>query len=442
MDKTAIQTGNPVPKASETGMQTGPPPLSTSGTITGTKAAKQPKPLAYQILERLADLRITVTLFALALVLVFWGTLAQVDNGVWTVVKQYFRSAYVLVPLKVVLFNAVRSSDVVVPFPGGWLIGGAMLVNLLAAHAIRFKLAWNRSGIILIHAGIIVMMLGELVTGLYAVEGQMVIQIGETGNTVIDARNAELAVILNTADPKKDDVVVVPGRFLQTSAALDNEKVPFKVEVIQYMANSKLVDVAKNLNMHNPADKGFGRSHIAVEVPEVSGVDPNARFDQPSAYMKLFTREGKAMGTWLFTTLIEPPQWIAVDGKKYQVVLRFKQTTRDFKFRLTDFQHKVFPGTNTPKDFHSFVEIVDKDQPNDRPVEIFMNHPLYYRGETFYQSSWTTDPRTEKANGTILSVVRNPGWLMPYFSCAIVGAGLLIHFGLTLYRFVDRRIVR
>jgi hypothetical protein len=446
MDQTGIQSGSAMPKASETGVQTGPPPIGTNGTITaakepGAKPVKQPKHPAYQVLEWLADLRITVTLFALALVLVFWGTLAQVDNGVWTVVKQYFRSAIVLVPLKVVLFNGVKNSDIVIPFPGGWLIGGVMLVNLLAAHAIRFKLAWNRSGILLIHAGIIVMMFGELITGLYAIEGQMVIQIGESGNTVIDARNSELAIIHNTLrEPKKDDVVMVPGRFLKTGASLDDDRVPFKMEVIQFMVNSKLVDVAKNPNMHNPADKGFAKSHIAVEQPEVSGVDPNARFDQPSAYIKLFTRDGKEMGTWLFTSLIEHPQWIAVAGKKYQVVLRFKQTTRDFKIHLTDFQHQVFPGTNTPKDFHSFVEIVDKDQ--GRPVEIYMNHPLYYRGETFYQSSWTTDPRTGVANGTILSVVRNPGWLMPYFSCAIVGVGLLIHFGLTLYRFVDRRIVR
>jgi hypothetical protein len=75
-------------------------------------------------------------------------------------------------------------------------------------------------------------------------------------------------------------------------------------------------------------------------------------------------------------------------------------------------------------------------------VEIYMNAPLYYRGETFYQSSWTTDPRTGKADGTILQAVRNPGWLLPYLSCAIVGLGMLVHFGLTLFRFVDRRIVR
>ena len=55
-----------------------------------------------RILTRLADLRITVTLFALSLFLVFYGTLAQVDKGVWTVVSEYFRSPVVWIPLKTV----------------------------------------------------------------------------------------------------------------------------------------------------------------------------------------------------------------------------------------------------------------------------------------------------------------------------------------------------
>ena len=50
------------------------------------------------------------------------------------------------------------------PFPGGWLLGSVLLVNLLAAHAIRFKLSWKRSGILLLHAGIILMMIGEFIT--------------------------------------------------------------------------------------------------------------------------------------------------------------------------------------------------------------------------------------------------------------------------------------
>jgi hypothetical protein len=443
MDQTGIKPGSTGPKVSETGVSSGPPPIATNGTFTEAPAVrprleKKPVHPVHQLLIWLADLRITVVLFALALVLVFWGTLAQVDNGVWTVVQKYFRSAIVLVPLRVVLFLSVSDTKTVVPFPGGWLIGGAMLINLLAAHAIRFKLTWNRSGILLIHAGIIVMMLGELITGLYAVEGQIIIPIGGTENKVVDARTAELAIIRRVEDDvKKDEVVTVPGRLMQTGADIEDEKVPFRIVVIQYMANSKL----RNQRNNDRATRGFGRFHVADEVPEVSGVDPTQKVDFPSAYVQLFDRAGEDKGLWLVSTHFANPQWIKIEGKEYQILLRFKQTSRDFKIHLTKFEHKKFEGTNTPKDFHSYIHLSDPDNGVERDVEIWMNHPLYYRGETFYQSSWTTD-ENEKATGTILQVVRNPGWLLPYLSCAIVGIGMLIHFGITLYRFVDRRIVR
>src|SRR5207245_6626871 len=91
------------------------------------------------------------------------------------------------------------------PFPGGWLLGGLLLANRLAAHSVRFKLTWKRSGILLIHAGLVVMMLSELVTGLFAVESRMTIEEGQSINYVEDARANELAII-SRADAKKDDV--------------------------------------------------------------------------------------------------------------------------------------------------------------------------------------------------------------------------------------------
>lgn len=431
MEQTALKPGMP-PQGPSTGIQElnpGPP-----------RPAAEPKPPALRVLEAVADLRITVFLFALAMIIVFWGTLAQTDNGVWTVVNKYFRSFYVWVPLKVVCFNAINDTKNAIPFPGGWLIGAAMFANLLAAHAVRFKVSWGRSGIFLIHAGIIVMMVGELITGIYAIEGSIVIPVGQSSNTVIHPRESELAIVRSVKDnPKKDDVVTIPSRFLTPGAAIEHPEVPFKIQVVEYMTNSKLL-IRKNTK----ATRGFGKEHLAVEEPEVSGVDPNQRHDTPSAYLKLTSRDGADLGTWLFSTHPGADvQWIKLekDGEPFQVALRFKQQTRDFTFHLTKFTHDVYPGTNTPKDFHSYITILDPLEKEDRKVEIYMNAPLYYRGETFYQQSWTTDFEG-KANGTVLQVVRNPGWLLPYLSCGIVGFGMLIHFGLTLYRFVDRRIVR
>jgi ResB-like family len=397
------------------------------------------KQLAWQGLQRLASLRITVVLFVLSLLLVFWGTLAQADLGVWTVVNRYFRSFFVWIPFKVVFFNAVENTTDVIPFPGGLLLGGAMLINLLAAHAVRFKLSWSRAGILLIHAGIIIMMLGEVVTYLFADEGNMIIQEGHTVNHVIHARQAELAVI-RTVDAIKDDVVVVPSSILRTDAKIQDSRLPFTIEVLDYMVNSKLVNPLPGRNV---ANKGLGLSDMAQSVPEVSGVDPKQQHDIPSTYVRL-RRDGHDLGTWLlsswFSDYMGLIQEVIVDGKTYQIALRYKQSYRPYSMHLTKFKHDVYPGTETPKDYHAYIHLNDPANGVDRDVEIYMNAPLRYRGETFYQSGVNTDVQGNVS--TTLQVVRNPGWLMPYISCGVVGIGLLIHFGLTLYRFIDRRIVR
>src|SRR5262245_61634131 len=196
--------------------------------------------------ETAGSLRITVVLFALSILLVVFGTLAQVHLGTWNAVNVYFRTGFVWVPLQIFF-----PRDVVVsgsfPFPGGWLLGGLMLVNLLAAHAIRFKVSWKRSGILMIHAGLIVLMLSELVTGLAAVEGHMMITEGQSSNFVQIHHEWELAFV-NTADPSVDDTVVVPDRFLRPGEVVRNDLLPCDIEVIRYMVNSDLVPASADMS--------------------------------------------------------------------------------------------------------------------------------------------------------------------------------------------------
>jgi hypothetical protein len=39
---------------------------------------------------------------------------------------------------------------------------------------------------------------------------------------------------------------------------------------------------------------------------------------------------------------------------------------------------------------------------------------------------------------SILQVVQNPGWLIPYISCLLVTVGLLVHFSISLRRGLRR----
>jgi hypothetical protein len=53
---------------------------------------------------------------------------------------------------------------------------------------------------------------------------------------------------------------------------------------------------------------------------------------------------------------------------------------------------------------------------------------------TFYQAGFENNDRT-----TVLQVVRNPSWALPYVACALMTLGLLFQFSLHLAKFVARR---
>lgn len=414
------------------------PPLKTTAAVP--KARRAARGPFQQALWVFASLRLTVVLFALALVLVFCGTLAQVDMGIWTAVNEYFRSAYVWIPLQLfVHFGQVFfgvSKDAHLPgsflFPGGWLIGGLLLANLLAAHAVRFQLSWKRSGILVLHAGLVTLMLSELVTGLFAIEGNMTIVQSGSSNFVEESRANELAII-DSSNPQFDTVAVIPDRFLKKPGLIHNDTLPVDVDVIRYMRNSGLADKMPS-GAHNPATTGEGRSVFAVERPEGNGTDPEQKVDAPSAYVMFKKRgTGEPLGTYLVSLWLNP-QPLTVDGKTYEVALRFKRTYKPYTIHLIKFSHDLFVGTDKPKNFSSLVRLDDPTRDEHREVLIYMNEPLRYRGETFYQSSFLPGDK-----GTVLQVVRNPGWLMPYIACTMVSVGMIFHFGLHLIGFLRRR---
>jgi hypothetical protein len=441
--------GEPVVPASA--IQTAPQEAAPSSSAIKAARPVAPRPILkkprsragqiiHQALSPIASLRLTVVLFALALLLIFFGTLAQMDQGIYTVLKTYFRSGIAWIPWQLfVRFGQVFfgvSPDAVVrgsfPFPGGWAIGTLLLVNLLAAHAVRFKLSWKRSGVLILHSGLIVLMLGELVAGVFQVEGRMTIQEGTSKNYTEDYHKVELAFV-DPSDPRQDRVVVVPGSILMKGGDSQHDLLPFDVTVERYMANSAPAE--PDSGEANPATSGDGLRLLAVERPPVSGT--GSEIDMPAAYVTLKERDsGRSLGTYMLAVWhSHRPQTVRAGGKSYQVALRFERAYRPYSLHLIRFSFDRYKGTELARNYSSLVRLVDPEENEDREVLISMNDPLRYRGETFYQSSF--DEKTEEA--TVLQVVRNPGWLMPYISCVLVAVGMLVHFGLHLVGFLQGR---
>jgi len=460
-------------------------------------------PLAWArkyILGPVASLRLTVVLFALSIFLVFAGTLAQVDAGVWTVVERYFRTGLAWIPFQAfvrlgqVFFWVSKDAHIAgsFPFPGGWLLGGCLLVNLLAAHALRFRFTWKdvillpafalgavllwlfqeddlflllacgslaialslaglvlfhgkRGGVILLHLGLVVMMLSELVTGLYAAERTMTIAEGETTGFLEMSRFNELAVVDRT-NPKIDDVVVIPEALLRRGKTIRNERLPFDMVVEQYMVNAQTTEVQPG--EPNLATAGEGLRLVAHERGEVSGTDTNQVKEGAAAYVTFKRKsDGETLGTYLVSLFFNTnfvgrlrrdlPQELTVDGRTYEVFLRPERVYTPYQIHLIEFRHDKYLGTDVPRNYSSQVRLTDPERHEEREVKISMNQPLRYAGETFYQSGVLAGQK-----GTILQVVRNPGWLMPYISCVMVAVGMMIHFGMHLVTFLTRRLAR
>ncbi len=400
-------------------------------------------------LKALASLQLTVVLFALSIGLVFFGTLAQIDFGIWKVVEDYFWSWVVWVPFDLInQFGQVFAKEYFpkgttwsgsFPFPGGKLLGGAMLLNLLAAHLVRFRLTWKRSGVLILHSGLILLFVGEFITREYAVEQRMIINEGETVWFTEDSRHFELAFV-DHSDAKDDQHITIPESMLRgTKGRISDPALPVDVEVGQYMVNSRLQSASTDKpspvtagNMATP-----GAQQVAVELPEVSGVDPNQKIDVPSMYVTFFKKgTDESLGTYLLSVWLKDDR-LEVDGKKYDVSFRSKRYYKPYGIKLIDFRFDRYLGTEKAKNYSSEITLIDPEMGIERNQTIRMNEPLRHRGETFYQSNFMNEGK--EVETTVLQVVKNPGWLIPYISCILVSVGMLLHFGIYLNQFLSRR---
>src|SRR5437762_11376373 len=184
-----------------------------------------------RLLKPLTSLRLTVVLLTAGLVLVLVGTLAQVHEGLYQAQARYFKSWLVWRP-------TIGNSAWPVVLPGGYLIGSLLLLNLVGAHATRFKFTKKKIGILMIHAGIVLLLLGQMLTDLLARESYM--QLSTEGPAKYYSESSahnELAVI-DVTDPASDEVVAIPESRLRAKEEIHDSRLPFAIRVREYFPNS------------------------------------------------------------------------------------------------------------------------------------------------------------------------------------------------------------
>jgi hypothetical protein len=368
----------------------------------------------------LTSLRLTIVCLAALMILVTAATLAQVGMGTVGAVNAYMRSY-------LVWWNIPDSQWMIPIFPGGATVGLVLMANLVAAQAVRLQATWSKAGLWLVHLGLILFVGGEFVSGMFQVESQMAIESGQTVN-FIEGRDAELAIV-DVTDPVQDEVYSVPARTLRREGTVSLPGTPVSLKIHGYAQNAQL----RNRAPTDPparATAGVGTAVTFVQVSPVSGdneVDSSAAFVEPIA-------GGKSYGIWLASQALGAPQSFTHEGRAYQIFMRHRRQYLPYAVTLKKFSHDKYAGTEIPKNFSSLVHLSNPATREERDVLISMNDPMRYDSKAFYQASFGKGDML-----SILQVVENPGWLIPYISCVLVAVGLIVHFTVSLMKSSRKR---
>jgi hypothetical protein len=402
-------------------------------------AAKKPAPgrpkggLGHRAFQFFSSLRLTVVFLLLGVILVFVGTIAQVDEGLYGAQNRYFRSL-------IIWWQPNGAAWKLPVFPGGYFVGGVLLVNLALAYARRFELSKKKIGLLTIHIGLVLLLLGQFATDLLSIESAMNLTEGESKAYSEDFRANEL-VLIDKSDPAKDMVYSIPGSIVKHSTDIRDPKLPFALRVKKQWVNAGLVEPKGSnppMAIKSGATDGLLQDILVIPTPPVTSTDGR---NMPAAVIEVLNGD-KPVGSFLVSTMINRPETFTVNGKEWEIGMRFTRYYYPFNLTLLKATHEKYKGTEIPKNFASRVRVENPSKNESRETVIYMNNPLRYSGLTFFQFQMGADEmamREGQRPTSTFQVVKNPSWVTPYLACVMISLGLIYQFGYHLIGFVRRR---
>ena len=137
----------------------------------------------HALIHLLCSAKIIFWLTPLLMVLLVIGTVAQKYIGLYEAQRIFF-------------FNPIIWWGVI-PLPGTTLLLGVILVGLCTKFIFKSQWTWKRSGVNLSHLGVLILLLGGLITMLYKEEGAITLFDNDTSNQVVDYYERELVITKN-----------------------------------------------------------------------------------------------------------------------------------------------------------------------------------------------------------------------------------------------------
>jgi hypothetical protein len=355
------------------------------------------------VLQQLSSIKITVLCLGWLFVLVFWGTIAQVEYGLYLAQKKFFYSWF---------FTTLGF----IPLPGAQLTLWVLFVNLAAVSITRFAYHWNRIGILIIHIGLLTYFVAAFVTFHVTEESNVTVMEGDATNVSSSYHDWEISIWEESQDTKKKNILAVDLGRIGENKKFSVPGLNLTIQVQKYYPNA---DAYTAGDVHSAAYQ----NDSGIESIGAKPLEKEPEKNIPGGIIVVSDPAGNARAILLYGAETTPTK-VNISGKEYNFLLRRQRSQLPFLITLKDFTAQFHPGTEVASKYQSLVEI--EHDGLKREVLIYMNEPLRFREYAFYQASYSIDSMGREFS--TLAVVRNHGRMLPYIASMLTAFGLALHF--------------
>ncbi|MBZ0310330.1 MAG: hypothetical protein K8I82_29990, partial [Anaerolineae bacterium] len=243
-----------------------------------------------RFLTRLASLKVTVLGIFLLFILTLWGTIAQVQSGLYLAQEKFFHSLY---------FLAMGF----IPFPGAQLVMWMLFVNLVAVMLVRFVYSWKNLGILVIHIGLMMFLVSGYIILHAAEESHVTLKEGQATNVSSAFYEWELAVWETT--PELSD-----GKIIRNVTSINIAKLkrddPLALEGKGIIV--KVIEYYRNAHAYSSSDQQRRYLNASgVQKLEPAKLEKEPEKNTPGVILEVNTSEG-ASAVMLYGSERNPTQ--------------------------------------------------------------------------------------------------------------------------------------
>jgi hypothetical protein len=373
-----------------------------------------------KLLNILASFGLCCVLLASLFCLTLFGTLYQVEHGLYAAKDVYFASWF----LK-------GHGAPVLPFPyfpGGMTCMSLLSLNMILGGLVRIKISKRTLGVVVIHIGIGLLLGSGLVKMMFADEGNLRLAEGQQSGFFRSYTEWEVAIWPLEGGRGVEEYVIrdtalsdLTGSGSRTFHAAG---LPFELELSNFVPNCRVEPKGPMWESVGPPIDGYG---ILAMPPE-----KEAEFNVAGMH----ARVGDQVG--ILWALESQPWTVHVGGEHYAVTLRHEMYEMPFEIKLLDFIKEDHPGMTMAKSYRSHV--IKVDESGEERVLIQMNEPLRQDHLVLFQSSFGNTGRGDEYS--VFSVVRNVADKWPEYSMWVITVGMLLTFARKLVGFVKSQTKR